>query len=383
MTMSLPETLATRLEDEEAVASVPLGGDDRLVVTATRTLVYRSEGLLSDESVDEYPHGAERLSVSEGRRKAKITFDYGLDGERTVSLPAKRLDDALHPVLAGTLSAAGITETGESALRTFRFSELTLVVTSARVVKHIGAAVWDDDYEEYHYDDVTDLAFEEGSVATSVVLTIGGRQERFKAPNDQARALRETLVDALCDHYGVSSLEEFRVAVEPDDEGEERETEAATDPTDFGAGPDPLSADPAEPDDDADTGVDPLNQEAGTGASTGGEPASPGGDAGDIGDVGDVGGQIAGNASDRQTGDAAVAANAATTGSEPEVERSAAASEEEFEETFEPATAEGGELEELLDQVERLHRTVERQGSRLDRQSKLIEQLIEELRRGR
>ncbi|MEF8781310.1 MAG: hypothetical protein V5A46_11595 [Haloferacaceae archaeon] len=379
--MSLPETLATRLEDEEAVASVPLGGDDRLVVTPTRTLVYRSEGLLSDESVDEYPHGAERLSVSEGRRKAKITFDYGLDGERTVSIPAKRLDDALHPVLAGTLSAAGITGAGESALRTFRFSELTLVVTSARVVKHIGAAVWDDDYEEFHYDDVTDLAFEEGSVATSVVLTIDGRQERFKAPNDQARAVRETLVDALCDHYGVSSLEEFRVAVEPDDEGEEREAEEATDPTDFGAGPDPLSAEPAEVDADADAGAevgaDPLNREAGTDAGAGGEPASPG-NAG-----GGAGGDVAETVTDRQNGDGAVAANAATTGSEPEAEERSAASREGFEETFEPATAEDEGIGELVDEVERLRRTVERQGDRLDRQSKLIEQLIEELRRGR
>ncbi|MDR5672290.1 hypothetical protein RH858_03875 [Halalkaliarchaeum sp. AArc-GB] len=388
--MSLPETLATRLDDEEAVATVPLGGDDRLVVTPSRTLVYRAEGLLSDESVEEYPHGAERLTVSQGRRKAKLTFDYGLDGERTVSIPAKRLEDALHPVLAGTLSAAGITDPGESALRTFRFSELTLIITSDRVVKHVGTAVWDDDYEEFHYDDVTDLGFEEGSVATSVVLTVDGRQQRFKAPNEQARAVQETLVDALCDHYDVASLEEFRLAVEPEEEGG-KET---TDPTDFGEGPDPLSAEPAEVDaaDDATTvsegataadAVSSGSDATGTGPESRGDGPSGTEHAAAVDDaIDDVlsaaeSGESASKPGDREhagTGAAPDATAASGTDSE---------SDNGFEGTFEPARAADGDFQQLIEEVETLQETVERQGERLDRQSQLIEQLIEELRRGR
>ena len=388
--MSLPETLATRLDDEEAVATVPLGGDDRLVVTPSRTLVYRAEGLLSDESVEEYPHGAERLTVSQGRRKAKLTFDYGLDGERTVSLPAKRLEDALHPVLAGTLSAAGITDPGESALRTFRFSELTLILTSDRVVKHIGAAVWDDDYEEFHYDDVTDLVFEEGSVATSVVLTVDGRQQRFKAPNEQARAVQETLVDALCAHYDVASLEEFRLAVEPEEEGR-KET---TDPTDFGEGPDPLSAEPAEID-SADDGapvsetatateaVSARSDAAGTGPESGGDGSSGTEHAAAVDDAID---DVLSAAESDEPASKSVDGEHAGTGTAPDTPADSgtdAGSDNGFEGTFEPARAADGDFEQLLEEVETLRQTVERQGERLDRQSQLIEQLIEELRRGR
>ena len=78
--MSLPDALTSALGEEPAVAEVSLGGDDILAVTPTRTLVYRAEGLLSDEAVEEYPHDAERLTLSEGRRKAKLTMEYGLDG---------------------------------------------------------------------------------------------------------------------------------------------------------------------------------------------------------------------------------------------------------------------------------------------------------------
>ena len=239
--MSLPDLVNSKLNGESVAARVDLGGEDELFVTPTRTLIYRADGLLSDESVEAYTHGAERIAVSTGRRKAKVTLDYGLDGEETFALPAKRLQEALHPVLAGVLNAAGITDPGETVKQTFQFSELTLVVTSARVVKHIGNAVWDEDYEEFHYEDVTDLSFEDGSVATSVVITTGDRQERFKAPNEEARAVREGLTNALLAYHDVGSLEEFRVTVAPDEE-----TEPERDPVDFGDGPDPLSANPGE-----------------------------------------------------------------------------------------------------------------------------------------
>ncbi|MFB6102975.1 MAG: hypothetical protein ABEJ73_10465 [Haloplanus sp.] len=243
--MSLPEIVQSTLDGESVAARVGLGGEDLLLVTPTRTLVYRAEGLLSDEAVKEYPHGAEHVGVSEGRRKAKITLDYGLDGERTFSVPTKQLDQVLHPVLAGVLNAAGITDAGETVKQTFRFSELTIVITSARLVRHIGEAVWDEEYDEYHFDDVTDLDFEEGSVATSVVITVNGRQERFKAPNDQARALREGLVSAVCAYHGVDDLDELRAATS---EGDEEETEDANDTVSFGEGPEPLGSSDGETD---------------------------------------------------------------------------------------------------------------------------------------
>ncbi|WP_049935730.1 DUF7115 domain-containing protein [Haloplanus natans] len=242
--MSLPDIVQSALDGESVAARVGLGGDDLLLVTPTRTIVYRAEGLLSDEAVEEYPHDAEHVGVSEGRRKAKVTLDYGLDGERTFSVPTKQLDQVLHPVLAGVFNARGITDPGETVKQTFRFSELTIVITSDRLVRHIGAPVWDEEYEEYHYDDVTDLDFEEGSVATSVVITVDGRQERFKTPNDRARAVREALVGAVCTYHGVDDLEELRAAAARTETGED-DADGADDAdgdgtVSFGDGPDPL-----------------------------------------------------------------------------------------------------------------------------------------------
>jgi hypothetical protein len=325
--MSLPEIVQSTLGDEPVAAEVDLGGEDALLVTPTRTLVYRAEGLLSDETVTEYGHGAERIEVSEGRRKSKISLDYGLDGTKKVGVPTKRLDEALHPVIAGILNAAGITDAGETVTHTFRFSELTLVITSDRLVKHIGAAVWDDDYEEFHYDDVTDLTFEEGSVATSVVLRMGNRQERFKAPNEEARAVREGLTSAILSYYDVQSLEEFRQTVAPEDEGSDAE-----DDVEFGDGPTPLS----------------------TGSDEDGEAAEQ---------------EPVGSDDDGATVDAAP---------DPAIESNGAGVAE---------TASGvGRADETGDleaELAALREAVEAQTERIERQEKLIEQLIAELRQGR
>jgi hypothetical protein len=338
--MSIPDIVQTALGDEPVAAQVNLGGEDVLVVTPTRTLVYRAEGLLSDESVEEYPHDAECVTVSEGRRKSKVSLDYGLDGERAFAIPTGRLDETLHPVLAGVLNAAEITDAGETVKRTFRFSELTLVITSARVVKHIGTAVWDTDYEEFHYEDVTDLAFEDGSVATSVVLTIGDRQERFKTPNEEARAVREALESTLLAYHDVDSLEAFRAAVAPAEEEE-------VDPEDvaFGDGPDPLSANPAELSDDPENATRTADD-----------------------------------------AEAAVAAAAGTTTEVVDGENAASEADEaggfeesEFrsaEETAEPSDDVAAELREL-------RRAIEAQSEQLRRHGDLVEQLIEELRQGR
>jgi len=336
--MSLPDLLAERLDDEEAVAEVSLGGDDHLVVTPTRTLVYRADGLLSDESVSAYPHDAERVVVDVGRRKATVTLDYGLDGEESLSVPDGVVDDVLHPVLAGVLNAAGVTDPGETVTRTFRFSELTLVVTSERLVKHVGRAAWDEEYEEFPYDSVRDLAFEEGEVATSVVLTTDDRQERFKAPNDAARAVREALTEAVLSFHGVDSLAALRAAAAEDDDGAETATAADDDPeTGFGAGPDPLSADPDEVDGVENAtavdegGSDDAGGNAGAEAFQPAEPTAP-----------------------PESGSTAV-----------------------------DGDADAAEVAELRAAVEELREEVRDQRRELERQADLVERLIEELRRGR
>jgi hypothetical protein len=338
--MSLPETVQSTLDGESVAARVGLGGEDLLLVTPTRTIVYRAEGLLSDETIDEFPHDAEHVGVSEGRRKATVTLDYGLDGERSFSIPTDRLDQVLHPVLAGVLNAAGITGPGETVKQTYRFSELTVVITSARLVRHIGSAVWDEEYDEYVFDDVIDLQFEEGSVATSVVISIDGRQERFKAPNDRARALREGLVSAVCAYHGVDDLDALRAATtstadEPTDDGPSGADDDGT--VSFGEGPDPLGS-TDDGGNGATDGADHLSAAAGGAAGDHGADVEPGTRPADDGDgFGDSGFRSAGDTAD-------------------------------------PAVAQ--ELAEL-------RAAVEEQSERLDGLQRTVQQLIEELRQGR
>ncbi|WP_066417503.1 DUF7115 domain-containing protein [Halorubrum aethiopicum] len=432
--MSLPDLLSGAAGDEEVVARVPLGGDDLLAVTPTRTLVYRADGLLSDETVEEYPHDAERIAVSTGRRKSKVVFGYGLDGEETLTVPSKRLDDVVHPVLAGVLSARGVTDAGESVERTFRFSELTLVVTDSRLVKHVGSAVWDEEFEEFPYADLTDLDFEEGTVATAVVLTHDGRSERFKAPNESARAVKESLVEAVCAFHGVGSLEELRVAVADDDE--DGGAAASTGTTDFGEGPDPLSASPAadaeaaaemespfEPDPNADRGTDAdptavsepsaetdadgsteAGVSTGTGFDRGGTGSAEATDAAagttdadttagsdPLSDEFDGGSADATDAGSGRTGNSADPTTASdpadpTTASDPAdpttpTESEASAGSDGFEGS--PFESAGVEDDDLAAEVAALRQTVEAQSAKLERQSELIERLIEELRQGR
>lgn len=383
--MSLPDLLAGAVDDEDVVAKVPLGGDDVLAVTPTRTLVYRADGLLSDETIEEYTHDVERVDVSEGRRKAKLTLGYGLDGDETISLPAKRLDDALHPVLAGILSGRNVTDAGESVLRTFRFSELTLVVTSHRLVKHIGSAVWDEEFEEFPYDELTGLDFEEGTVATAVVLTHADRSERFKAPNESARAVKETLTDAVCEFYDVDSLEEFRVTVAEAADETDDDSNASTD---FGDGPDPLSASPVA---DAEAEAATASPQTDESASDSTQPGSKG-----------TGGMTVAEAAtgeteptdplagDPGTPDPTGAANNGTAASESEPRAGASepddgGAREGRRDAFEGSAFEsaGVEDDDVASEVAALRHTIEAQSERLDRQAELIEQLIDELRRGR
>jgi hypothetical protein len=347
--MDLPDIVTSALDSEESVlARVPLGGDDALLVTSRRTLVYRAEGLLSEESIDEFPHDAERIAVSEGRRNAKLTLDYGLDGERSLKLPAKRLATVLEHVLAGVLDATGVTDADEEVTHVFRFSELTLVITTKRVVKHIGEPVWDEDFEQYHYEDVTDLTFEEGSVATSVVLRLGDRQERFKAPNEQARAVREGLESVLLAFHDVESLEELRIRREAESESDTEADGDTDENVDFGAGPDPLGASPPEPE-----SVESPRETGGSAATAAAEPGTDGG------------------------GSAGTADNAGTESTTNE----ATSTVDQFADSgFEPASQNDADL---AAEVAELREAIEQQNQQLREQRQIIETLIDELRRGR
>lgn len=247
--MNVPALVQSTLGDEDVAAHVPLKGEDALFVTATRTIVYTADGLLSDESVDEFAHDAEGIGVNEGRRKAKVTLDYGLDGDETFSVPSGKLQDVLHPIVAGVLNAAGVTQPGETVKRTYRFSELTLVVTSDRVVKHVGEAVWGPEYEEIGYESVTGIDVEEGNVSSQLVLETTSRTQRIKAPNEQFRDVRETVEDALYAYHDAASAEEFeRMNVDED-------AEATTEDVAFGGGVDPIDTSGVGEDDETASGA--------------------------------------------------------------------------------------------------------------------------------
>ena len=401
--MSLPDALTSALGDESAVAEVDLGGDDTLAVTPTRTLVYRAEGLLSDEAVEEYLHEAERLTLSEGRRKAKLTMEYGLNGTETLSLPSSRVDDALFPILAGVINAAGVTEPGESVLKTFRFSEITLIITSKQVVKHIGAPVWTEDFETFEYESITDVTFEEGSVATTVVLTHDGRQDRFKIPSDDARAVREAIVDAVCAFHDVDSIDALRaqVAEAADDEPDApADAEASPDQLDFGEGIDPLGANPPEVDADADSdggsnstasetvGDEALAASLGQGGSdqsttTGGDPSTTGADPSPTGGTTSTAGT---NTSSTPADSHPADSQSTSTDTESATGVDAATNDGTEAGEFAGSGFESAgpaDNDELAETVATLAERIDRQEEQLARQNELIETLIEELRRGR
>ncbi|RQG86164.1 hypothetical protein EA462_16980 [Natrarchaeobius halalkaliphilus] len=378
--MSVPGIVQSTLTDEDIAARVSLGGDDELFITPTRTIVYRAEGLLSDESVDEYPHDADRLTLSEGRRKTKFSLEYPLDGSYEFTVPSSKTDAVLHPVLAGVLNGNEITDPGETVVQTYRFSELTLIITSDRLVKHIGGAVWDDDYEEYHFGDVTNLSFEDGSVATQIVLEVGGRPQRIKAPNEEANDLRERLKRALFDYHDVKSLEQLNEEV-----GDDGDDDAPTDSgMDFGGGIDPLDTSSSE-DGEGDTVEEADGREAAVPDSIDAQPDRPDDD-------------------ERTRGQSSSSASAATVPSDPNESASDSSEGQRV------ATVETGDVFEnpddsietrdadrkkvrsttgdvsrsdLLERIETLEESLARQNDLLEQQQETIEQLIVELRQGR
>lgn len=216
--MEIPALIRQRLGDEELDSAVNLGDEDLICFTPTRTLLYRGEGLLSDDSIEVYEHDVDRLDVSEGRRKAAFTLTY-FDREERFTVSRDRTDAVLERLLTGVLRVAEVIDDDESVDGVFQFSELTLIVTDARIVKHVGTYLWDADYEEYPFANVTGLEFEEGSVATYIVVSVDGRPQRIKAPRQDAELVKRALVGALCSYYEVDSIEQLNDVIggaEPD-----------------------------------------------------------------------------------------------------------------------------------------------------------------------
>jgi len=355
--METPPLVEERLDGESVRARVGLGGNDAAFVTPTRTLVYRSEGLLSDEDVREYGHQVDRVELDTGRRKATVRL-IGIEGTESFSVDASRIGDLIEPMLAGVLVQSGVIEEMEAVEAVYRFSELTLVLTDARVLKHVGAALWDDDHESYPFANVTGLDTEDGSHATVLVLDVDGRSQRVKIPAEEARVVVRAVEDALLSYHGVSSLAALRERADVDEDSDTTSDTAAgfddpnipslvgDDPAEAGpsatasAGGDPEGSPPA--DDPAPLLDDPgRDSDPESGAGSDPEP-----DAGTRGD--DAG---------RNTGGADGAGEAG------------------------PAAA--GSLPDLHDRVDALEAELDRQTELLERQGELIEQLIEELRRGR
>jgi len=266
--MDIPDLVNGALGDEEIQAGVALGDEDAVCLTPTRTLIYRGEGLLSDESVEEYSHDIEQLAVSEGRRKTKFTMQY-LDGTDSFTVPANRGEKVLKLFLEGVLRLEGVIEPRESIAGVYRFSELTLIIADGRLIKHIGNQVWTEDFEVYAYEDVTGLEFERASVATSIALGVDGRPQRIKVPNDKAPVVRQTLEQALFSYYDVGSIDELSRVIgtdEPADTGGVETADATEEEEDFVFGDD---FDPLVSEDE-----DPTEGEDELGGDTAGEPTS-------------------------------------------------------------------------------------------------------------
>jgi hypothetical protein len=336
--MEIPDRVKQQLDGESIQSAVSLGDEDVICFTPSRTLLYRGEGLLSDESLAVYDHDVERLNVNEGRRKVTFELEY-VDSVEKFKITKKRMEPVLTRLLAGVLGTKGVTEEGETVEGVFLLSELTLVVTETRLVKHVGSYVWDPDFEEYPYADVTGLEFEEGSVATQLVVSVSGRPQRIKASNDEARKIRRTLSEALFDYHDVSSLEALNEKL--------------------GGQPEP-----AEPGGDdgfsLDDSISPLVSDSSAEESADGPEG--------VTDSGDEDTAVV----------AETSAEGAVSGTSGAAGESAA----------DNSAAESSEIEALRKQVSELTTAVERQQEQLDDQSEqirqqreTIEQLIEELRR--
>lgn len=349
--MDVPPLVRDRLEGESVVARVALGGEDAVFVTPTRTLVYRDEGLLSDESVATYPHDVERLALSRGRRKATFELTY-VDTAGTFTVPVDRADDVLEPLFGGILAAAGMIEEEERVREVYQFSELTLVVTDGRLLKHVGNTLWDEDFETVPFEDVTGLGVEEGSVATQLVVELAGRPHRVKVPSERGESVRRTLRSAVLQYHGVDSVADLREKQGVVDEPTESRAEVF-----------------------AEADIAPLVGE------------DPGADAA-ASDPVDAGDETADTAGDETAdADAGTAGAVPADGDRAELDEDATATRDGETEPRDPSP--GGrapgdrDLAAVLERLDALEAAVERQAELVEAQQATIETLVDELRRGR
>ncbi|MFB6134438.1 MAG: hypothetical protein ABEJ55_05575 [Halanaeroarchaeum sp.] len=119
-----------------------------------------------------------------------------------------------------------MTAPDESVEGLSRLGELTVLITEGRVIKHVGSSVWDDEFEEYDFEDVTGVDIEEGDVSSQIIVEVDGRPQRIKTPSEEARQIRERIERALLSYHGVDSYRAFVNEVEEADEAERRELDA-------------------------------------------------------------------------------------------------------------------------------------------------------------
>lgn len=339
--MEIPELVQEHLGDEELQTGIKLGEEDVLCLTPTRLLLYRGEGLISDESVTEFPHELERLQLNEGRRKTKFVFEY-VEDKRSLTVPNDVADDVLELVLQGVLTTERILDDDESVVGSFRFSELTLVIAEQRVVRHVGSSVWEDDFEMYVFEDLTGLEFEKASVATEIVLRIGNRPQRIKTPNDKARLVEKTLQKAVFEYFDVTSMAELQSHFEAEADENGSDDDPTSDELTF------------------DSEIRPLG-----------------------GENDDTEGESIVDAEDESSVETA----SASAGEEPSISsdlsETGSASIESGDEQPDPETITRADLDAVNEQVSELTTAVNKQNEMLRKQHAAIKQLIEELQQDR
>jgi hypothetical protein len=329
-----PDLLSEAVGDAAVLDAIDVGGGDAVVVTRGTTYVYRSDGLLKDESVERFDHDIERLSMRTKRGKSSIQLER-IDGEASFTVPSKAVDGILEAMVQGILLTNDVLDDGEEVLSLFRFSELTLVVTDRRLFKHVGSAVWDSDFEAVAYGDLSGIDFERGDFGTQVVLETDTRRQRVKVPNEHAGTVRREIQDTVCEFYGVASMEALR------DEFDE----SAED----GADADADAADREGPEDGAESGTDAEDSFVSAGWSPAADREGSDDDAE--------------SPRSRQSADGNGADGAF--------------------DSDEGGTPERSDVDALADRVDELSEQVERQTELIESQQELIEQLVDELRRGR
>ncbi|MFW6437236.1 MAG: DUF7115 domain-containing protein [Halococcoides sp.] len=364
--MKLPDAMREARGGEAVTRAVALSGDDILATTPTRTLVYHGEGLLSDESVEEFPHDAERLLMSQGRRKTTFTLEY-MDRQRELTVPASVTGDVFDALLEGICTATGILDDDETVAGTFRFSELTVVVADHQIVKHVGSTVWDQDVEAFRYGALTDLSFEQLGGAVEVVLEVDGRPERIKVPEDRARRVEETIKSAVFEYFEVQTMADLRSFISPNDDDDEDER-VGLDLSDSGL--DPLGgSDTATAFDDplADSGASPPAN-----AETDRSEANEATDADRSADERD-GEETAPTTAGRSSADTDSAGRPESTG---EADRSALEAGADGDDP--PVTRE--DVRAMIDRIEALTEAIDKQNRLLRKQHQALKQLATEVR---